>query len=273
MKYMTFSSSCSYAGLANMLAQHDIETSDREIALTIKLPYLFSVEDGAFVSGPMLQTSDWFDLFLNPIGFHLREESVPSGEIDEYLRKQKTAMLGLKMPNGGKHAVVYIGMEEDEFVFLNNKWEEEETPEQLRLTAGDLQQRLEQKAIVASLQKIEPKEVSLKPKLEAAVEVFHEMVSQILALCSEEVAVGALRTKLNTLFRPLFLDGITMLNLIGETELADSFLKLQRGLLSALRQEPEKPVFLKDYLSVDALKASALRYSDLIVLEMDCEKT
>lgn len=122
------------------------------------------------------------------------------------------------------------------------------------------------------MQRIEPKRVSLKPKLESSVGVLKENLSQILALCEEKVEVGILRTKLNPLFRPLLLDGITMLNLIGETGLADSFLKLQRGLLSALRQEPEKPIFLKDYLSVDALKTSALRYADLIVLEMDREK-
>ena len=273
MKYMTFPSACSYAGLANMLAQYGIETSDREIALAIRLPYLFSVEDGAFASGPMLQTSDWFDLFLNPIGFQLREETVPGGEIASYLRKQKTAMLGIKMPGGGKHAVVYTGMEADKFVFLNNKWETEDAPEQLRLTAGELQQRLEPQVMVATLQRIEPREVSMIPKLKESVEILKENLAQILALCGEAVAVDILRSKLNTLFRPLFLDGITMLNLIGETELADSFLVLQKGLLATLRQESEKPVFLKDYLSVDGLKASVDRYAELIVLEMDRETT
>ena len=273
MQYMTFPSSCSYAGVANMLAQYDIETSDREIALAIRLPYLFSVEGGTFVSGPMLQTSEWFDLFLNPIGFHLREETIPSREIAEYLRKQKTAMLGIKMPGGGKHAVVYTGMEADEFVFLNNKWEMEDSPEQLRLTAGELRQRLEQQVMVATLQGIAPREVSIKTKLKESVGILNENLSQILALCGQEVAVSVLRAKLNTLFRPLFLDGIAMLNLIGETELADSFLQLQKGLLAALRQEPEKPVLLKDYFSVAGLKASVERYAELIVQEMDREIT
>ena len=272
MKYMTFPSSCSYAGLANMLAQYGIETGDREIALTMKLPFLFSVENGTFVSGPMLQTADWFDLFLNPLGFLLREESVPCGEIAEYLRKQKTAMLGIKMPNGGKHAVVYIGMEADKFVFLNNKWETEDSSEQLRLTIEDLQNRLEQEVTVATLQEIAAREVPIQSKLKESVGVLKENLSQILALCGQEVAVSVLRAKRNTLFRPLFLDGIAMLNLIGETELADSFLKLQKELLAALRQEPEKPVLMKDYLSVDALKASVERYVELIALEMDREK-
>ena len=41
MKYMTFNSSCSYAGIANMLEQDGVNTTDREIALGMKLPYLF----------------------------------------------------------------------------------------------------------------------------------------------------------------------------------------------------------------------------------------
>lgn len=40
MKYMTFNSSCTYAGLANMLMDKDIDVEDYEIALEMKLPFL-----------------------------------------------------------------------------------------------------------------------------------------------------------------------------------------------------------------------------------------
>ena len=69
MKYMTFNFSCSFAGVANMLAQYGIETTDRDIALTMKLPFLFAYADGAYLSGPMLQSAGWFDLYLNPLGY------------------------------------------------------------------------------------------------------------------------------------------------------------------------------------------------------------
>ena len=42
IKYMTFNSSCSYAGLANMLLRYGVDTQDREIALAAKLPFLFA---------------------------------------------------------------------------------------------------------------------------------------------------------------------------------------------------------------------------------------
>ena len=54
MKYMTFNSSCSYAGVANMLEQYGVDVEDRIIALGMKLPYLFAQEGGVYMAGPML---------------------------------------------------------------------------------------------------------------------------------------------------------------------------------------------------------------------------
>ena len=71
MKYMTFNSACSFAGIANMLEQYGVDVTDREIALGMKLPYLFAYDEGAYVSGPMLQKEEWFNLYLNSIGFKL----------------------------------------------------------------------------------------------------------------------------------------------------------------------------------------------------------
>ena len=59
-----------------MLEMYGIDTNDRDIALKIKLPYMFDYCDGSYLSGAMLQSADWFDLFLNPIGYSLTEEIV-----------------------------------------------------------------------------------------------------------------------------------------------------------------------------------------------------
>lgn len=112
MKYMTFNSSCSYAGVANMLEQHGVDSDDRSIAMGIKLPYLFSHEDGVYMAGPMLQSADWFNLYLNPIGFNMVEKEVLAEQVPAYLMQQKTAMLGLQVDESGKHAVVYTGQQD-----------------------------------------------------------------------------------------------------------------------------------------------------------------
>ena len=269
MKYMTFNSSCSYAALANMLEQYGVDTTDSSIALTMKLPYLFHYCDGTYLSGPMLQNAVWFDLYLNPIGFRLVEKVMPAEEVADYLKAQKTAMIGIRMGAAGKHAVVYTGTESDLLVFLNNKRENEESPDQISMTADELKQRIDDEAAVAVLESIPPKKVGLRNKLQNSAAVLQENLAEIISLCQREETVEALRLKLNTLFRPLFLDAIAMLDLIGERALSHDFAVLQSELLRALRQESGKSVALKEYVTLDKLKASAERYVDLIKLAME----
>ena len=107
MKYMTFNSSCAYAGVANMLEQYGVDTDDRSIAMGMKLPYLFSY-----------QNAEWFNLFLIPQGFEMCEIELPAEQVADYLKKQKTAMLGFRMNENNKHAVVYIGSHDGKLVFL-----------------------------------------------------------------------------------------------------------------------------------------------------------
>ena len=55
LKYMHLRASCSYAALAAIMEIIGVDTEDCKIALDIKLPWLFSKEDGAYISGSMLQ--------------------------------------------------------------------------------------------------------------------------------------------------------------------------------------------------------------------------
>ena len=272
MKYMTFNSSCSYAGVANMLEQYGLDTGDRAIALAMKLPYLFTCCDGVYLSGPMLQTAQWFNLYLHPVGYEMVEKTIPADEVAEYLKTRKTAMLGIFTEEAGKHAVVYKGLEGDRLVFLNNKWETEESPEKIRLTAEELRQRIDGEVAVATVRRINPTAVDFREKLEASITALRANLEEILALSQREATVGALCGKLNTLFRPLFLDGITMLNMIGEETLAAELSGLQRQLLQALRQEPDKRILLKEYVSANKLRGAAEKYMELIKLELErCE--
>lgn len=274
MKYMTFNSSCSYAGLANMLEQFGIDTTDRDIALGMNLPYLFSCCDGAYLAGPMLQEAQWFDLYLNPMGFRLVEEAIAAENVADYLKLQKTAMLGISTENAGKHAVVYTATASERLVFLNNKRDFEDSPDEIYLTEEELKQKIEPKTVVATLQPITPKSVCFTDKLQMSISVLQMNLSEIIKVCYKEACVDHLRGKLNTLFRALLLDGITMLHLIGETELAQSFERLQCGLLSALRQNPDQCIYLKDYLSTQKLQESVDKYISLIQsIITGCRKT
>lgn len=272
MKYMTFNSACSFAGIANMLEQYGVDVTDREIALGMKLPYLFAYDEGAYVSGPMLQKAEWFNLYLNSIGFVLIEKKIPADQVVDYLKSQKTAMLGIKMENGGKHAVVYKGIEADKLLFINNKWENEEAPSEMKFTEEELQENIEAEFVIATLQQVQPAKVCIVEKLEASVSALQANVLEIEELCKKEVSIAYLQSKLNTLFRPLFLDGITMLHLIGETEFADEWKVMQGNLLDAIRADKNQCIQLGEYISTDKLQVLAQRYVELITIELEKEK-
>ena len=264
MKYMTFNSSCSYAGIANMLEQYGIDTSDRSIALAMKLPYLFSYCDGVYLSGTRLQSAEWFNLYLNPIGYELIEKIIPVEEVTRYLKLQKTAMLGIPVKNGGKHAIVYMGMESNQFIFLNNKWEKEEAPEKLQFTEDEIKATLDSLVMIATLNKVYPTKVNFVDKLRDSITILQKNLEDIIELCYTKETMEVLRSQLNKLFRPLFLEGISMLNMIEETEVAKDFESLQQELLATLKQDSNHTIFLKDYISIDKLRISTEKYIGLI---------
>ena len=74
MKYMHFNSSCSYAAIANLLYLKGIDTEDSVIAKAIHLPYILLKDGGAYLRGPMLQSKETFDIYLNSIGYEFVEK-------------------------------------------------------------------------------------------------------------------------------------------------------------------------------------------------------
>lgn len=205
----------------------------------------------------MLQSAEWFNLYLHPIGFEMVEQKISSAQAAEYLRLQKTAMLGLRVDDTGKHAVVYIGSQGDAL-----------TPEQVTLTEAQLMSQLGETAVIATLRQTAPKVVDLHSRLENSITVICQNLAEIRDVCSHEESVGQLRTRMNTLFRPLLLDGITMLQLIEEKQLVDKFTMLQNGFLAALRQEPNQEIKLGEYFSIEELTAAAEDYIQLIRKEI-----
>ena len=99
MKYMTFNASCSYAGLANLLDWYGVDVEDRVIALKMELPYLFAREGRRYLSGPMLQGAEWFDLYLHPIGFTFIERRLEREEVCSFLKDHPPACLLYTSPS------------------------------------------------------------------------------------------------------------------------------------------------------------------------------
>ena len=262
MKYMTFNSSCSYAGVANMLEGYGVNVEDRQIALDMGLPYLFSYENGAYCSGPMLQTAKWFNLYLKPRGFSMTEIRLLRAETCDFIKDVGSAMLGLALSPQGKHAVVYMGMEGTCYKFLNNKPAHSPEQEIILLTREKLLSLLGDSVTVALLQKDLPLAVDLTPYFQESAEILLKLKQDIAAFCSREQSPQALRAAQNTIFRALLLDGITMLELLGNEEPRKTLKFVQGELLTALKEN--KTLVLADRLSINRLEGAIDTYRELI---------
>lgn len=262
MKYMTFHSSCSYAGLANLLSFYGIDTEDRDIALQMRLPWLFACEDGCCLSGPMLQGAKWFNLYLHPIGFTFTERRMKREDVCSYLRFHHPAMLGLRVTPESKHAVIYTGGGGEKYRFLNNKRENSPEPADLRLTEKELLSRLDGTVTVGILERAEPVPVEFRPYLEGSLTTFHNLEEEITAFCLQEQPAAALREARDRLFRPILLDGVTMLELLGEEQVAAALRTVRAQLMEALREN--RPAVLARRLDMALLTSAMTEYAGLI---------
>lgn len=267
MKYMTFNSSCSYAGLANLLTSYGIDTEDRIIALQMGLPYLFAYENGQYYSGPMLQGAKWFNLYLHPLGLTFTESQLNREEVPLFLQTHTPAMLGLRVTPDRKHAVICTAGREGEYHFLNNKHQTSPEPETLDLTGSALFSRLDETVTIGFLERTEPHSVPLHTHLERSLHVLTALQTDLSAFCSQEQSPAAQRQAMDALFRPILLDGVTMLELLEEDRLASNLRTLRTQFTKALKSS--RPLILSSCLDMSLLTTSMTNYARLIAAEME----
>ena len=262
MKYMHFNSSCSYTALAMLLEEKGIETEDTEIALEMGLPWLFAKEGDEYLAGPMLQGAKWFDLYLNPKGFCLQEEPIEKSHLPEYLKNHKPCMLGIKRTEiTGKHAVVFHEYNE-RYHFSNPTKEGSGRPTEIVLSEEELLDSIEDTVMVGHLKEQEPQSVNLNKLREESTQVIRDNMSEIETFCTITHKPQEYDEALNKLFRALLLDGITMLELAGESALAEEFKSIQKDFMEFMRGE--RTGLLADTISLNKLRKLAEQYILLI---------
>ncbi len=218
----------------------------------MRLPFLFAYEKGTYLAGPMLQSAKWFNLALHPLGFHLKETQLQKEHVFTNLQGLSCAMLGLKITENNKHAVVFTGKQtDDKLLFINNKWQHSDEPDTLLLIEEDLLARLDSEVMLAELQCCTRSDIDLSPLLAQSCQVLQQWKTEAAAFCAEIHTAEKRRSVLNPLFRAVLLDGITMLDLLGETALIQEMRILQGKLLQAMREDT--PCAIADYLPLDDL--------------------
>lgn len=266
MKYMTFNSSCAYAGLANMLENKGINVEDYEIALEMKLPFFVEKNEEGFSAGPMLQTKKWFDLYLNPQGIEIIEDWVNKSEMFEFLKSQDKCMLGIAMRNGrfNHHAVVYTGMRNKKAIFINNKHEGGVEPGEIEFTREELINRLRDKTVVASLRSCDKKDHNIRPLLELSIENLNSLQDEFINFCSAPRTNAEILEKEFGLFRPILLDGSSMMKLLGQNRIFEDMCALQKVFVSIAFKEKTDNVLLKEHFDMDLFESIVDRWRTLI---------
>lgn len=252
MKYMHFNSSCSYAGLANLLELQGVETEDYQIALDMGLPYFLRYEEqsGAYLNGPMLQSAEWFDLYLRPRGFRYVECFLQRQEAVEQLRRG--SMLGMQITSKSKHAVVFLGKKNSVYKFLNNKREDSEEPDYLLLSEEECLERLPEQVVIGHLESCEAEASDIKPYLEETLKNWENLRAKLQGFISKEQNPQVMKETMNRLFRPLLLDGLSMARLLKENELEDCLTQLQKQFLAMVRKnEAVTPATQLDSKEID----------------------
>ena len=260
MKYMHFKASCSYTALAAIMEFKGIDTEDYKIALEIKLPWLFSKEDDAYISGPMLQGAKWFNLWLLPRGYRMAEEMVEREQLCSYLRAHKPAMLGIQTPYG-KHAIVFAEYD-GKYHFMNPTHENSGERTELLLSEEELLASVDQKTMVGTVIPTEAEPQSLVPFLNNSISVIKENCAEIETFAAKKHDPNSYFPMMNSLFRPLLLDGITMLELAGEPDLAQEFTALQQQFMAFMRGTREEA--LQETLPLDQLHDLTEQYVQMI---------
>ena len=259
-KYMHFNSSCSFCAVSYMLMPFGVETDDVSIALNIGLPYIFAYEDGHFIAGAMLQNSKWFNLFLNPIGLQLLETAIDKSQLIEHLDKHQNVMLGLKT-DLGKHAVVFIQKRNDKYQFFNPHHKGSGEEDAIFLTDSELLGRINDIIIVGSIIKCEAKTQNVKIIFKQSLMNLDFYKDTIINFVDNNHEKDAYANSLDTLFRPLLLDVLSMMNIIHKEKLTDDMKMAQMQLLSFIRGKTTS--FEKD-LFKDRISNVIERYKELI---------
>lgn len=268
MKYMTFNRSCSYAGIANLLEEFNIDYQDNEIIRILGIPYLFlyDARDNSYVAGAMIQGSTWFNYFLNSIGYDLVEERLNKKDAIEVLDASKYRyMLGLRLNKNRnqKHAVLYEGKMNGGYRFLNPKHIDSSEPVYYTFNKEELLEMLNTNVLMGHLVKnTEIRNFNVYEYLKLSLANIDKYQKELIDFCSTKQEVKSLIDNRERLFAPLLLDVFSMMTIIGEMELANH-IKIIRNKYIELMKE-DRTLLIIDKIPRSDLECILSEYKKII---------
>lgn len=253
MKYMHFNSSCSFAGLANLLYFEGIDTEDFVIALAIDLAYFLGKDGASYLAGTMLQSKEIFDIYLNVLGYEFIEENYDKDNVLKILEAaDRNYMLGVNIAPGNKHAIIFHEYKNNRYRFINNKYDDSDEPDEFTWTAEELKKRLDDETYLAHLKKCDAKDFDIEEPLLKSIENLRALKKDIINFSKREITKQELRESMNTLFRAALLDLETMFLLIKEEKLMKRTKKLQKEYIALIKKGKDSLV-LEEEMKISSL--------------------
>lgn len=268
MKYMTFNNSCSYAGVANMLEDFNINIEDYELAIEMKVPFIFKYDEkwGRYISGAMLQEHKYFNYYLQKLGLSFIENQFNKEDALIFLHNlNNKLMLGLNINR--MHAVIYCGIENGKYIFLNNRRKDSNEPKYYKYDLSELREKMNQNVVIGYIEKgIGNLGFDIKEEMENSILCLEKYRSEVENFCTKGQDVNSLKCAMDSLFRALFLDVYSMMDILGETELVKLIAKVRADYLKAMNLN--KTLNLSEYISLRELNKIIDEYRERIKLEI-----
>ena len=271
MKYMTFNNSCSYAGVANLLEEFGIDIEDYELAIEMGVPFIFKYDDTRmkYFSGPMVQGEENFNYYLQKLGLRFVENELTRTNAIKFLQKSKhKCMMALNVRDEYSHAVIYCGIENDEYIFLNNRRENTDEAEYYRYKLNELKEKMNDKFFIGYIEKgIGDTRLDINQEMNNSILYLSKYIDQIKNFSIKEQSVELLKESMDLVFRALFLDVLSMMEIIGEQEIAGRIVKVRSDYLGAMKLN--KPLKLSEYICLEELENIVDEYKEIIQSEID----
>ena len=266
MKYKSFNRSCSYAGLANMLLDFNIDTEDFQIVIDGNIPYIFTFDKTSenFLAGPMLQSKQYFDYYLNAHNLELKEIQLSKKEVLNFLKcTSQKCMIGLSLNSAQKHALIFEGIHHCKFKFLNNKWKHSTEPEYYYFSDDEILNKLPENSCIGYIEKLNyPVCNNSQHELNMSIEFLADYKLKVTEFCSTEQSFDNLEKAKSSLFEALFLNVLSMMEIIQAESLVYKIKDLRQDYIKAMNLK--SPLILGNYISLELFNDIIENYTTLI---------
>lgn len=145
-------------------------------------------------------------------------------------------MLGIRISPQSKHAVVFVKKEESKFIFINNKWEASSEGDTYIFSEEELLEKLPEAVTVGLLERDEIKKTDLYPYFNESLATWKQLREELLEYASTSATPKELQKSRDRLFRPLLVDGLAMMKLLKQQELAAWLEAVQRQYLDVVKR-------------------------------------